>query len=39
LFDLNRDVRTVGLAYKQLIDMYADVPEFRECQDLMELMG
>jgi beta-glucosidase/6-phospho-beta-glucosidase/beta-galactosidase len=38
LFDLNRDVRTVGLAYKQLIDMYADVPEFRECRDLMELM-
>ena len=38
LFDLNRDVRTVGLAYKQLIDMYADVPEFRECRDVMELM-
>jgi len=38
LFDLNRDVRTVGLAYKQLIDMYADVPEFRDCEDLAELM-
>jgi beta-glucosidase/6-phospho-beta-glucosidase/beta-galactosidase len=39
LFDLNRDVRTVGLAYKQLIDMYSDVPEFRECRDLKEVIG
>jgi beta-glucosidase/6-phospho-beta-glucosidase/beta-galactosidase len=39
LFDLNRDVRTVGLAYKQLIDMYADVPEFRECDKVSELIG
>jgi hypothetical protein len=38
LFDLNRDVRTVGLAYKQLIDMYADVPEFRDCGDVAELL-
>ncbi|MGN6155454.1 MAG: family 1 glycosylhydrolase [Sphingomicrobium sp.] len=39
LFDLNRDVRTVGLAYKQLIGMYADVPEFRECGDVVDLLG
>ena len=39
LFDLNRDVRTVGLAYKQLIDMYRDDPEFRECQALAEVLG
>ena len=38
LVDLNRDVRTVGLAYKQLIDMYADVPEFLDCRDLAEIM-
>jgi beta-glucosidase/6-phospho-beta-glucosidase/beta-galactosidase len=39
LFDLNRDVRTVGLAYKQLIDMYRDEPEFRECKALREVLG
>jgi hypothetical protein len=38
LFDLNRDVRVVGLAYKQLIDMFSGQPEFRECPDLKELM-
>ncbi|HET7317078.1 MAG TPA: family 1 glycosylhydrolase [Sphingomicrobium sp.] len=38
LFDLNRDVRTVGLAYKQLIDMFADQPEFRESKALQELV-
>ena len=39
LFDLNRDVRTVGLAYKQLIDMYRDEPEFRECKALAEVLN
>ena len=39
LFDINRDVRTVGLAYKQLIDMYRDEPEFRECKALAELLS
>ena len=39
LFDLNRDARTVGLAYKQLIDMYRDEPGFRECEGLAELIN
>ena len=38
LFDLNRDVRTVGLAYKQLIDMFSGQPDFRDCNDLAELV-
>jgi beta-glucosidase/6-phospho-beta-glucosidase/beta-galactosidase len=39
LFDLNREARTVGLAYKHLIDLYRDLPEYRECKPLKELMG
>ncbi len=39
LFDLNRDARTVGLAYKRLIDMHRDQPEFRECDALKELLS
>ena len=39
LFDLNRDVRVVGLAYKQLIDMFRDEPDFRDCKDLAELVN
>lgn len=39
LFDLNRDVRTVGLAYRQLIDMFSSDPDLRHCKDLMELMS
>jgi len=39
LFDLNRDVRSVGLAYKQLIEMFSDVPEFRECEGLAKVMA
>ena len=39
LFDLNRDVRTVGLAYKQLIDTFADQADFRDCKDVAELMS
>jgi hypothetical protein len=38
LFDLNRDVRVVGLAYKQLIEMFRDQPDFRDCKDLAELV-
>ena len=34
LFDLNRDPRAVGLAYKHLIDMHRDQPEYRECEAL-----
>ena len=37
LFDLNRDARTVGLAYKKLIDMHRDEPEYRQCAALKEL--
>ena len=39
LFDLNREARTVGLAYKQLIDLYRDEPEYRECPALKEMHG
>jgi beta-glucosidase/6-phospho-beta-glucosidase/beta-galactosidase len=39
LFDLNREARTVGLAYKHLIDMYRDEPEYRECLALKEIMS
>lgn len=38
LFDLNREPRAVGLAYKQLIDLYRDQPGFKECKALKELM-
>jgi beta-glucosidase/6-phospho-beta-glucosidase/beta-galactosidase len=38
LFDLNRESRIVGLAYKHLIDMYRDLPEYRECNALKEIM-
>ena len=39
LFDLNRDPRPVGLAYRHLIDMHRDRPDYRECQALKELVG
>ena len=39
LFDLNREARTVGLAYKHLIDLYRDLPEYRECKPLKALMN
>ena len=39
LFDLNREARTVGLAYKHLIDVYRDQPDYCECKALKELMG
>jgi beta-glucosidase/6-phospho-beta-glucosidase/beta-galactosidase len=34
LFDLNRESRIVGLAYKHLIDMFGDQPDYRECKAL-----
>jgi beta-glucosidase/6-phospho-beta-glucosidase/beta-galactosidase len=39
LFDLNRDPRPVGLAYKQLIDMHRGQPGYQRCKALMELIG
>ena len=38
LFDLNREPRIVGLAYKHLIDLYRDQPDYRECNALKELL-
>ena len=38
LADLNREPRVVGLAYKHLIDLYRDVPEYRECKALKDIM-
>lgn len=38
LFDLNRESRIVGLAYKHLIDTYRDLPEYRECKALKEII-
>ncbi|NUT00471.1 MAG: hypothetical protein HOP96_05805 [Sphingomonas sp.] len=38
LFDLNREVRAVGLSYKHLIDMHRDQPEYRDCPALRELL-
>jgi beta-glucosidase/6-phospho-beta-glucosidase/beta-galactosidase len=39
LFDLNRDPRTVGLAYMHLIDMHRGEPEYRECEALKEVLA
>ena len=39
LFDLNRDVRQVGLAYKHLIEMHRDQPGYRECQALAKVIA
>ena len=39
LFDLNRESRIVGLAYKHLIDLYRDEPGYRECKALKEIMS
>lgn len=38
LFDLNRESRIVGLAYKHLIDTYRDLPEYRDCKALRKIM-
>jgi beta-glucosidase/6-phospho-beta-glucosidase/beta-galactosidase len=39
LFDLNRDPREVGLSYKHLIDMHRDLPGYRDCKSLAELLS
>jgi beta-glucosidase/6-phospho-beta-glucosidase/beta-galactosidase len=39
LFDLNREARTVGIAYKQLIELYRDLPDYRDCRPLKEMMA
>ncbi len=39
LFDLNRELRTVGLAYKHLIDTYRDVEGYHDCKALQEIVG
>jgi beta-glucosidase/6-phospho-beta-glucosidase/beta-galactosidase len=39
LFDLNRDPRAVALSYKHLIGMHRQVPEYRECPAMAELVG
>lgn len=39
LFDLNRDPRPVGLAYRHLIEMFRSEPEFAEAPALAELIG
>jgi len=38
LFDLNRDLRAVGLSYKYLIDLHRDQPEFRDAQSLADVL-
>jgi beta-glucosidase/6-phospho-beta-glucosidase/beta-galactosidase len=38
LFDLNREARIVGLAYKHLIDLYRDQPDYRQCSALAEIL-
>lgn len=39
LSDLNRDPRDVGLAYKHLITLHRDHPEYRDCQPLQSLLS
>ena len=39
LFDLNRDPRSVGQAYKHLIRTFSDEPDIRECQPLKALLS
>ena len=34
-----RDPREVGLSYKHLIDSHRDVPGFRACKSLLELLS
>jgi hypothetical protein len=38
LFDLNRDPRAVGQAYKHLIDTFGKDPAMRDCPALRELL-
>lgn len=39
LFDLNREARPVGQAYKHLIEMFRDEPSIRDCAPLKELLA
>ena len=39
LFDLNRDIRSVGLTYKRLIDMHMDQPGYGTCPALEKIMA
>lgn len=39
LFDLNREARPVGQAYKHLIEMFQGEPSIRNCPPLKELLG
>jgi hypothetical protein len=38
LYDLNRDLRPVGLAYKHLIDIHRDQPGFLDAQSLSDVL-
>jgi beta-glucosidase/6-phospho-beta-glucosidase/beta-galactosidase len=39
LFDLNRDPRSVGLTYKNLIEMHRDKPGYESCPALEKVMA
>jgi beta-glucosidase/6-phospho-beta-glucosidase/beta-galactosidase len=39
LYDLNRDPRPVGQAYKYLIETFGPEPWFRDCSSLREILG
>jgi hypothetical protein len=39
LFDLNRDLRPVGLAYRHLIEIHRREPDFVACPALAELLS
>ena len=39
LADLNRDIRTVGLTYKRLIEMHRDQPGYDRCPPLERVMA
>ena len=39
LADLNRDIRTVGLTYKRLIEMHKDQPGYDRCPALARVMA
>jgi beta-glucosidase/6-phospho-beta-glucosidase/beta-galactosidase len=39
LADLNRDIRTVGLTYRRLIEMHEDQPGYNDCPALARIMA
>lgn len=39
LFDLNRDVRPVGLAYRHLIELHREAPGFHDCAPLADMLA